>query len=680
MPRLRTLTVRGGVAIAAPVAAVLVLAMAGGAAPAAAASAGTTPLAGTQPSWASSANYAGPASPGSSVSTQVYLAGDASGLAAYAQAVTDPQSPSYQKFLTPAQVTQRFGATSDQVAAVESWLRTSGLSVRQVSPHEILAAGTLAQTESAYGTKLNEYKTKSGTFRGPASNANVPTGVAGDLLSVNGLANMPMVVKPAGLANQGGPARPEISSAKLPVSKGADGAPYLGPLPCSAYYGQLIDTTDPEINGAHQPYAICGYIPSQLRGAYGLTSRDTGAGVTVAITDAYASPTLESDADTYAVNHGGKPFAPGQFTATDTPADWTNEAACGGPAGWQSEQSLDIEAVHALAPSAKVHYYGANSCFDTDFIATLTSIIDTHSADIITNSWGEPISSTTGNLPPATISEYNALFEQAVAEGIEVSFSTGDCGAEVPSTGCGQTDTTSQPQADFPDSDPYVTAVGGTSVEIGKHNDVERTVPWGDDAWALESGSWQSVGWIYGGGGGTSGPSTDGAFPGFPQPWYQKGIVPTKLAESLLTGQQAAKPMRVVPDVSMDGDPFTGFLIGYTQELPDGTTGYAEVDYGGTSLASPLFAALVADGEQSHQLPRGFVNPILYRDDSFLGAVWFRPVITPSAAAAPYDILPAYQGSPAIAVRLGDDQLLTGAPRYSDAGGVGMPRGIFPGL
>jgi subtilase family serine protease len=470
------------------------------------------------------------------------------------------------------------------------------------------------------------------------------------------------------------------------MSKDTDGSRYPVPVPCSAYWGQRIDRADPPIDGAHQPYAICGYTPQQLRGAYDLPARDTGKGVTVAITDAYGSATIAADADTYAVRHRDEPFDPGQFTQTVTPGHWTDEVPCGGPASWAGEETLDVEAVHAMAPAARIHYYGANSCQNPDFLSVLSSIIDTHSADIITSSWGGPVSAYATAVSPSVIAVFSQLFERAAAEGIEVSFAAGDCGAEDPRTACGGADASSQPQADFPSSDPWVTSVGGTAVEIGRAGTAARTVPWGDDLWTRQGHRWISAvslgyephGWYYGGGGGTSGPST-GRFAGFGQPWYQRGVVPTALAETPPTGRTTPVPMRVTPDVSMDADPQTGFLVGQTQLLPDGATGYAESGVGGTSLASPLFAGLLADSIQRHVLARGFVNPTLYLDEAF-GRHVFRDVITPSAAAAPYEILPAGGGEPAIALRLGDDELLTATPGYDDATGVGMPAGLIPGL
>jgi subtilase family serine protease len=650
-----------------------------------AASTTTKPLAGTRPAWAATAKLVGAARSSASVTTQVYLAGNPAGLAAYARAVSTPGSASYRHFLTPEQAAARFGARPAAVTAVERWLRASGLRVSRVSQQEIEATGSVAEAEHAYDTRLNEYKTGAGTFRSPASDVRVPSGLAADLLSVAGLQNRPDLMKPASLDYAVRPVTSAAAKSAQPVSRGADGAIYLGNTPCSAYWGQLTDTTDPAIDGAHQPYNTCGYTPAQLRGAYNLSSRQTGAGVTIAITDAYGSPTILSDANTYAVNQGDLAFTPGQFTQTVTPADWTDQAGCG---SWSDEETLDVESVHALAPGAKVHYYGANSCNDIDFIATLTSIIDTHSADVITNSWGEPISDSTGNEAPSTMAEYTQLFEQAAVEGIEVSFSSADCGPESPATVCGSGDGSTQPQADFPSSDPWVTSVGGTAEEIGKHSNIERVVPWGDDGFLDENGTWTSLsavgygphGWIFGAGGGTSGPANNGGtFTGFAEPWYQRGVVPKALTQTLPTGAHAATPMRTTPDVSMDADPYTGFLFGMTQSLPDGSTGYAENEIGGTSLASPLFAALVADSLQSRVLLPGFVNPSLYLDDALLPGL-FRQVITPTVTAAPYATFGAEDGAVPFAEELGDDLTLVGTRGYNEAGGVGVPSGVLPGF
>jgi subtilase family serine protease len=97
----------------------------------------------------------------------------------------------------------------------------------------------------------------------------------------------------------------------------------------------------------------------------------------------------------------------------------------------------------------------------------------------------------------------------------------------------------------------------------------------------------------------------------YTQPFYQKGVVPKALALRN-EGFNGPVPYRVVPDISMDGDPQTGFLIGLTQTFPNGTY-YDQFKEGGTSLSSPLLAGVIADADQAAGSPLGFLNPILYK-------------------------------------------------------------------
>jgi subtilase family serine protease len=654
---------RGAVALPAAAALAGAFVVAG---PVLAANASAT-VTGTHPAWATASADRGEAGSSSPISTTVYLAGqNPTGMAAYAQAVSNPADAAYHHYLTPEQFQARYGATAQQVQAVENWLRSSGLTITAVDDHTITASGSISSTEHAYGTDLRQYTVKGQTYRAPSSDAQIPASVSSAVLTVDGLDNMPLKMTTSSLVGQvNTPLVKGVTDAKATVSKGSDGAVFLGPSQCSAYYGQLKDKTDPAFNGkTGYPYAICGYVPAQLRGAYGVTSTGlTGKGVTVAIVDAYGSFTMLADANQYAANHGDPTFRSGQYTETVTPSQWTDLDACQGQAGWAVEESLDVEAVHAMAPGAKIHYYGANSCNDPDFLKVFDSIVDHRSADVVSNSWGGVIYSTTGTEAPAVLAEYTHTFAQGAIEGISFQFSSGDCGAEDPNTACGQNDTSTTPQTDFPSSIPLATSVGGTSVAIDKHNSAEWTTVWGTDAWADLGSGWTAFGWQYGAGGGTSAV--------FSQPWYQVGVVPTKLAETLPDGTKVSSKMRVTPDVSMDADPWTGFLFGETQVLPDGSTGYAESDIGGTSLACPLFAGLQADviqlqgGEDI-----GFANPAIY--DRF-GSPAFTDVKASGPGLSAVNSFPAFQGGPPIAVTFGDDQLLTATRGYDDATGVGTP-------
>lgn len=556
-------------------------------------------------------------------------------LAAEARAVSDPQSPEFRHFQTPAQVAKYLPGTMAQ--------------------HQRAASG----------------------------------GLAGDLMRSQRV-DAGMV-----LAGNGG---------------GDQGAP---PKPCSEYFGELTASQYPAAFGRHLPFAVCGYTPAQLRSAYD-TDDVTGRGVTVAIVDAYGSPTIERDANQYATRHGDKPFAAKQYGERVDPKAWTLKELCGGTDSWAAEQTLDVEAVHALAPDARILYYGANSCQDSDLLAALTDIIGHRLADVITASWGGPIHSTGGDISADVIARYDRLFQIAALEGITIDFSSGDCGDNAPTSTCGgpQGIGSSEPQTSYPASDPWVTAVGGTSLEIGRDGETAGQTSWGTRTWRLAQNAagakrsgggagdppgpqWQPLGWIFGGGGGTAAD--------FAQPWYQAGRVPAALSGTLLTGDPAATPRRTVPDIALDADPFTGMLVGQTVQSTDSsgksdsvhswaahrktavhkeTSVYKEAAVGGTSLASPLLAGLEADAiEANRGADLGFVNPALYlRARTTLLHDVTGITITDDAARTPPagQIYPPIQGKTAVLASLGDDGPLLAAPGYDAATGLGAPGDDFP--
>jgi subtilase family serine protease len=86
--------------------------------------------------------------------------------------------------------------------------------------------------------------------------------------------------------------------------------------------------------------------------------------------------------------------------------------------------------------------------------------------------------------------------------------------------------------------------------------------------------------------------------------------------------------MRVLPDVSMDADPQSGELIGLTQAFPDGNY-YSQFKEGGTSLATPLLAGVIADADQVSGTSLGFLNPELYKADTAAPAA-FNDIVPPA--------------------------------------------------
>ncbi len=185
------------------------------------------------------------------------------------------------------------------------------------------------------------------------------------------------------------------------------------------------------------------------------------------------------------------------------------------------------------------------------------------------------------------------IFKQAISEGIGLYFSSGDNGDEQATLG--------HTSADFPASSPDVTAVGGTTLGVGPSNNYRFEVGWGTMITGQAGNTWspQPPGdFLYGSGGGTSRL--------FGEPGYQRKVVPARLA------RRYGGVGRVVPDISMDGDPNSGMLVGETQTFPDGSVKYGEYRIGGTSLSSPLFAGYMAVADQRAGFHHGFVNPTLY--------------------------------------------------------------------
>ncbi|NUP39581.1 MAG: S8/S53 family peptidase [Streptomyces sp.] len=626
-------------------------------------------IAGSHPAWATAAGDAGSVPASTQITGTVYLAGqDPAGLTAYATAVSDPANAAYGQFLSPAQFQARFGATDAQVRAVTAWAKGAGLTVTGSTAHAVTVRGTDTAIAKAFGTGIHQYRVGGALRHAPARDVTVPASVASAVLGVTGLSSAgdhlahPDYVR-AGDASPAAAGTGQQPADQLPTT-----------ATCSDYWGQKTTTAGPPgyAKGA-VPFDQCSFYPSQLRKAYGITGSGlTGKGATIAIVDAYGSSTMLADADQYAVNHGDKAFRPGQYREIVDPASWQDQDACGGPEGWAPEEALDVEMAHGLAPDANVVYVGGDSCNDDALLAAITTIVDGHLADVISNSWGE-IMHTTDNadVPASEIAAYEQVFEQAAAEGIGVGFSAGDCGDSGPTaaaTGANCQKDTPRAQANWPDSDPWVTSVGGTALGIA---DKSGTYGFETDMGTLRSNlSADGTSWVpavpapfyFGGGGGTS--------EDFAQPAYQRGAVPAALAHTLMTGAHSRTAQRVTPDVSMNGDLYTSVLVG----LSDGAD-YGEGGYGGTSVSSPEFAALQADAVQARHHAIGFANPLLYAHPRLL-----RDVVDQNAAqhaTTPLSSIVDFgEINGALTVRLvafGQDTSLNAVRGYDDATGLGTP-------
>jgi subtilase family serine protease len=617
---------------AATVGAVVVvcLTMTGGAlgAPPAGASTGRVTLSGTAAPAQARQHPLGAVSPNTVISFDVVLQlRNASAAQSLVKAVSTPGSASYRHYVTASQWESEFSPTRSDVRSVEAWMRSESLTVGAVSGDRmtIAGSGTAQQVENAFGTQMENYRNANGqTVHYATQNLSVPKSMSNSVIGAMGINEDLMT--PA-LTSDGG-------STTAPQSSGLSNGPSTNPFPppppvfntappCGSYIGAATTTPTPAFGAGYPatvPDEACGYTPAQFRSAYGLTSSNTGSGVKVAIVDAYGSSTIVSDATKfYKAEDPSIPFSSAHFTQDDA-TPFTNEALC--EAGsWSTEQDIDTESVHTMAPDANIIYVGAQSCFDTDLFNAQQLVVDNGLASVMTDSWAD----TGGDLfdDVSTRTAYDDLYMMADATGISVLFSTGDDGDDFALLGFSS--------ANYPSESPYVTGVGGTTMELGSSGTITGDYGWYagrhflctkafegilPDCGPKTVNTWGPYSYDGGSGGFTS--------YNYTQPWYQAPVVPVSLAQrnSPIIGPVS---MRVIPDISMDADPSTGELTGYTQIQLNGKAAYSTTRWGGTSLASPLLAGLLADVNQAAVAAGGadvgFINPAIYRLTTSTGAI-----------------------------------------------------------
>jgi subtilase family serine protease len=575
--------------------------------PASASTSGRTTLSGSFTPASERAKPSGRVASGSQVSFDLSLTlRDAAGAKAIITAVSTPGSAQYRHYLTDAQWIARYAPTQASVAAAENWLRSEGFKVGKVPADRLFipATGSAAQVASAFNTTLGEFTVKGQHVRLASTPLSIPASISGVVAGVIGVnqevATNDLSDAPANVASTNATAEPPPPAA------------FQNPEPCSNSFNSRPDTTDKGAlyAGFTAPldYDICGYKPQQLESAYGLSSSiaagNDGTGVKIAIVDAYDSPTLLKDAQQYFNNNDPSiALKSSQFTNIK-PASVGNEDACLA-SGWFAEQALDVESSHAMAPGAHIVFVGAQDCFDSSLLAAVNTAI-TSGASVVTDSWGD----TLGDLleDQAAKDAFDATFEMAAGTGVSVLFSSGDHGDNFAISGLAV--------PDYPPTSPLVTAVGGTTLEVGGSGNRAAEVGWSTGKQILcgpvaakNCGSATTpvgaMAYNSGAGGGTSYT--------YLQPSYQAGVVPAALAlrnQSLF----GPVPLRVEPDISMDADAQSGMLIGLTETFPTGVR-YGQFKEGGTSLASPLLAGVIADTDQAAGVSVGFLNPTIYSVD-----------------------------------------------------------------
>ncbi len=316
------------------------------------------------------------------------------------------------------------------------------------------------------------------------------------------------------------------------------------------------------------------FVPTDIRTAYNLTSTGLdGTGQTLAVfeLDTYTS----KDVLRYERNFN-LPVVPLENVLVD-PTDPDFPLYPGGGTG---EVILDIDLQIALAPkAAKVLVYIAPNT-DQGVVDCYQQIATDNRAKSISTSWATFEDQVSGT---ALFGE-SVAFQQMALQGQSIFTSAGDTGGVNRSTG--------NVVAGDPSGQPFVCSVGGTTLRVkssGVNESYLSETTWNDGP-SSAGGGGVSVYW--------------------PIPFYQKAAATLTAKAYPKSGVSAT--MRNVPDVSLNADPNTGYLIYVTD--PSAGTGY--YTYGGTSASAPLWAGFTALVNQSRAKVGkgtiGFPNPALY--------------------------------------------------------------------
>jgi len=585
----------------------------------------------------------------SAVTVTVALAlRNADQLQAQLQAIYTPGSPQYHRYLTPEQFASAYGPAPAAVARITRHYEAAGLSVARASTTLLRVSGSAAAVQAAFGVELHDYLVPA-TREAPAYQYHaalgaleVPADIAADVQGVFGLDSRPHY-------------RPHL--------RHPHGA--LGTVPARS--SGAPSTTDPP--GFWTVVDFGQYYDVDPLYAQGITgSRQTLGILTLA-------SFTQSDAYGYWSSLGLK-VSPRRITEVQI------DGGSGPPSddSGSDETTLDVEQSGGIAPGAKILVYEAPNTTQ-GFIDLFATAIDANRADTLSVSWGEweyldvipplvtdPVTRRT----TTTLRALNDLLTQAALQGQTVFDASGDAGAydaddffPVPSF-------TNVLSVDDPGAQQFMVVAGGTTLP-GTQTYTDAS---GNVIFSVNIRSEQAWGWDYleglckaigvpdpvdcgifdaGGGGGVSSY--------VPLPFYQygvPGIAATQPGQALIDKTQKPPQLivrlpagflgRNLPDISVNADPQTGYIVPYTSDK----NGFEVEQLGGTSFSAPQLNGVTALYSQALGQRLGLLNVPLY------------DLVRSNAA---------YGGShaPLRDIVRGDNWFYTGRRGYDQATGVGVP-------
>lgn len=561
---------------------------------------------------------------------------DEAGFRRYLSAVQDRSSALYGHFLSPGRQAARFGPSRAIYEQVKAWLRGRGLAVTGGSANRLslTARATTATAERAFDTKIRGFRVGSRSVYANTEAPAVPLRIAPHVQAVTGLDDLDAPLGPpapapsdqhlcehsSSLSNTPGNNKFKETCANLCRANVEKALPrsfletvyelLLLALP------PVFSVANTAVNGGNSTWGFIGYCigvsvtesnpefgnwfsehrneieefkkhfkegafearaPNRLRPAARVSagSFDLGSSGLVARDALGASPQISNalgpipkigllEFDTYNPAdvadwlslEGIEPGLVNQLSKVNV------NGGVASPGAGESEVLLDIDTAIGAAPFAHDVVYDAPP--DTSF----AQIFQTMIADgdtVISNSWSQCEDQT----PLAEVQAIDSVLASAAASGITVLNGTGDGGSTCLDG--------SQNTIGVPADSPNATSVGGTSPEFGPG------LSYGSESW------WDEQEAEMPGGAGGFGVSRY-----FARPTYQDG----------LTGS----PMRSVPDLSFNADPHAGVTLCQADAggCPDGQL------WGGTSMATPAVAGLVADLDEEAGHDVGDLNSVVY--------------------------------------------------------------------
>jgi len=491
---------------------------------------------------------------------------------ALTQLLADQQNPAssrYQQWLTPEQYAAQFGLAPADIQKVSNWLTSQGFTVTEVarSGTFIRFTGTVAQAQNAFHTQIHNMSLNGESHFGNVTRPQLPAVLASVTSVVTGLHDFRLKPRVRQKITPAVTVDPHYTSA-------ASGNHFLAPADFYTIYDEA-NLISGGTNGAGITIAVMGQTDvtvsdiTTFRTLGGLPAYGTGAG----------QPTLT----------GVTP------TGRKSTSDFT-------------EAELDLEWSGATGPNANILYVNTSNVID----GSLTQAINNNVAPIISLSYGlceaevqSPLLSA--GLP--SLNFYNALIQQASAQGQTVVASAGDSGA----TDCDASNSTASSatlglSVDWPAVLPGVTAIGGTTFNEGtgtywnatnnatNNSSVLSYIP--ETVWneSIADGSLSS------GGGGAS------AY--FTKPYWQVGTgVPADSARDIPDiSFQATLNHDAVLICTSDGTTAGNFCTGGTYKNSAGSHDIV----GGTSVGAPSFAGVMSLVVQKVGHRVGNANPTIY--------------------------------------------------------------------